>query len=206
LCLIACWTHLITERHSSMAAKSVAHTAGLATDLAKLKAKAWWGDMKEKLVARQSRRQGKQYAYDETLTMLLIVKSAKVHISTDSNDLSDPFVKILDAEGEKLGKTKTMKNTLEPNWNENFYIKVLPNDPIIFLLYDHDAIGKNDYLGCASIVAECQISIGVPPKLLPQDDVVVAVMKKKVNKDGTETDVHYADITFSLRISGNSTH
>ena len=65
---------------------------------------------------------------------------------------SDPFCEV--SHGRKvLLKTKIIKNTLNPTWNEDFMIKFDTNDrsPLIIRCYDWDRIGSNDFLGEAKI-------------------------------------------------------
>ena len=76
---------------------------------------------------------------------LRIIHARKIKIGDIKS--SDPYIKF------KIGNfdytTTTKKKTLFPNWNEKFKITVFPKDEITFELFDHDTIGKDDYLGIA---------------------------------------------------------
>lgn len=65
----------------------------------------------------------------------------------DSNGLADPYCTIA-YDGENM-KTKTKKETLTPDWKEEFVLAILPNSPDAFTIavIDYDRIGANEMMG-----------------------------------------------------------
>ncbi|KAF7531281.1 hypothetical protein G7054_g9026 [Neopestalotiopsis clavispora] len=75
--------------------------------------------------------------------------------AADSNGKSDPYAKF-EFNGQDVFKTKTVKKTLNPTWNEYFEIPVPSRTAAKFgvKVYDYDFADKPDYLGGASINLE----------------------------------------------------
>ncbi|EEB06393.1 synaptotagmin family C2 domain-containing protein [Schizosaccharomyces japonicus yFS275] len=66
----------------------------------------------------------------------------------DRSGKSDPFV-VFELQGEEVYKTKTIKKTLNPQFNESFTVEI-PNrhrNRLIAKCYDWDFGGKNDFMG-----------------------------------------------------------
>lgn len=72
--------------------------------------------------------------------------------AADSNGKSDPYAKF-DLNGVEVFKSKTVKKTLNPTWNEFFEIPVPSRIGAAFNLkvYDYDFADKPDFLGGAPI-------------------------------------------------------
>jgi len=71
-------------------------------------------------------------------------------IAADSNGKSDPFVvvELLEDPLQKKQKTRIHHKTLNPIWNESFNFRALsPFSHIIFKVWDHDYLKRNDPLG-----------------------------------------------------------
>ncbi|KAF5100263.1 hypothetical protein D0Z03_000846 [Geotrichum reessii] len=77
-----------------------------------------------------------------------IVKAENVP-AADRSGFSDPYINVI-FNGQKIFKTKIVKKTLNPVWNESFSTEVLSrtNDKLTLECYDWDmGPGSDDYLG-----------------------------------------------------------
>ena len=78
------------------------------------------------------------------------VKGASGLKAADRSGFSDPYCKVMLGESKEIEataqKTKTMKKTLEPTWDETFRfpgtLKALANEQLLLKVYDWDQIGK----------------------------------------------------------------
>ena len=78
------------------------------------------------------------------------VKGASGLKAADRSGFSDPYCKVMLGESKEIEstaqKTKTMKKTLEPTWDETFRfpgtLKALANEQLFLKVYDWDQIGK----------------------------------------------------------------
>lgn len=84
--------------------------------------------------------------------MELLVKAVEAEAipKLDVTDNSDPFLKIRISTSAQKWKTKTIHNTAEPVWNEEFRIPVTSSlgDILKISLYDDDHISKDDMISC----------------------------------------------------------
>uniref|UniRef100_A0A671QUP9 E3 ubiquitin-protein ligase n=1 Tax=Sinocyclocheilus anshuiensis TaxID=1608454 RepID=A0A671QUP9_9TELE len=80
--------------------------------------------------------------------------------------ISDPYVKLslyVTDENRELAlvQTKTIKKTLNPKWNEEFYFRVCPqNHRLLFEVFDENRLTRDDFLG----------QVDVPLTHLPTED------------------------------------
>ncbi|KAJ1327447.1 C2 domain-containing protein [Microdochium nivale] len=83
------------------------------------------------------------------------VLSASDLPAADRNGKSDPYAKF-EYNGEEVFKTKTIKKTLHPEWNEFFEVPIISRTAANFAVkvYDYDFADKPDFLGGASVNLE----------------------------------------------------
>ena len=78
----------------------------------------------------------------------VVVIEARDLVAADRGGTSDPFVAV-QVSGVKSTKTKVVKKTLHPEWNQTLELILPPGneEPLRCQVFDHDVIGANDFLG-----------------------------------------------------------
>ncbi|KAL1515824.1 hypothetical protein AB1Y20_002440 [Prymnesium parvum] len=127
-------------------------------------------------VSLDAMREGENYSFTESLAPqgdiifevkwrrinpgLLSRGTLQVHLShatnlksMDRNGFSDPYVKI--SLHGTMHKSRTIKKTLNPIWDERFEFKGvlrdLTEEPLLIQAYDHDFGSRDDQLGTATV-------------------------------------------------------
>ena len=89
----------------------------------------------------------------ETGTLRVHLRHATGLKSADRNGLSDPYAK-LSLAGQQH-RSKTLKKTLSPTWDESFEFKgvlrALLSEALQLHVFDHDLVSQDDVLGHASV-------------------------------------------------------
>ncbi|CAI5467156.1 unnamed protein product [Closterium sp. Yama58-4] len=79
----------------------------------------------------------------------VVLLSGRDLMACDMNGLSDPFAVLELQLGGQRRKSRVVKKTLQPEWNENFEFLVEDgkHDMLVVGLFDHDLLGKKDNMG-----------------------------------------------------------
>ena len=121
----------------------------------------------------------------KVMTLNIKIIEANDIPSMDLNGFSDPYIKLYmlgKKEKEKIGevKTKIIKKTLNPFWNEEYHfpIKSLRTDVLHMSLKDYDTIGRDD------AISNYNLSIDSLPLGIVMDEWLDFIPVKGVKKGG----------------------
>ena len=107
-------------------------------------------ERKRKAAAKKREAAEQKSLANEKWKCTVTITSATVHLSTDANGLSDPYVEVYigdDSSWKKLGTTKVQSETLSPVWNETFSGTVDGlHTEVKLKIFDKDKFGS-DYVG-----------------------------------------------------------
>ncbi|XP_065835429.1 phosphatidylinositol 4-phosphate 3-kinase C2 domain-containing subunit beta-like isoform X2 [Oscarella lobularis] len=94
-------------------------------------------------------------------SLVIMVVHCRNLCPRDSNGLADPYVKLYllpDANKSTKRKTKIVKKSLNPTYNESFQYAIAFNEirrrTLQCTVWDHDLFSGNDFMGCALIALE----------------------------------------------------
>merc|ERR1711974_553733 len=93
---------------------------------------------------------------ETTMSVKVIVVAGRELAPKDKSGKSDPFV-VVEIMGTKRGhkkkKTKTIKQNLNPVWEQEFVLPVkdVRKQALQFTCYDHDYFAKNEFMGSCVI-------------------------------------------------------
>lgn len=155
--------------------------------------------------------------YSENNQLICIIKQGKNLMPMDPNGSSDPYVKCklipdISGESKEKRKTRTIKASLNPEWQETLVFNLRPEDKdrrLLIEVWDWDRTSRNDFMGSLSfgiseIVKSAQegwfkllsqeegeyYHAPVPP---PGEDILQLKLKQKM--------VQYSDISSSTGLA-----
>jgi len=110
----------------------------------------------------------------------IVVVQAKCLIAADRNGFSDPYCIVQIDEGKVSEKTRTIKKSLEPVWNQEFRFKVKTVPVVHFIVMDWDLLVADDPLGkvdldIASIQSDQDHELWLDLKNVPSGQLNVKV-------------------------------
>ena len=112
------------------------------------------------------------------IAVVRVLRARKFQIA-DFTGASDPYVLLVYA--KQTAKTKVVRRTLNPIWNETLQLNVDDlSEPILLYVKDKDRIGADDPLGDARIALD-RLRAGEPAQLaLPLEHVGTGVIEVEV--------------------------
>ncbi|CAH8875233.1 unnamed protein product [Trichobilharzia szidati] len=131
-------------------------------------------------------------------TLHVDIQRAKNLVPLDSNGLSDPFIiiellpKHLFSETPKSSRTKIVKNTVDPVFDEHFEFSVTPEELqhpaacLAFTVMDHDLIMSNDFEGCVFIRPSVTVKTQAEKEASPENAKLVFSTTRSQNPSPSE--------------------
>jgi len=131
----------------------------------------------------------------------------------DTMGKSDPYVEVI-RQKNVVYKTAVKKFSLNPNWNEQFDVKLNTDsdDELLFKVYDHDVSSSDDFMGQAKLdVFKIELNESVEFKLELSDEteaklgyIVVRVVKEKVEQEKSIQVENFLQEVFARNSKGPS--
>ncbi|EGG16340.1 hypothetical protein DFA_09370 [Cavenderia fasciculata] len=111
------------------------------------------------LAAKKKKRPTKEIVYDNWMAYQITIMSAELYKATDSNGLSDPYVRVGKVVSDGLfskkwvTQTPSISKTLNPVWNytDEFSVNTGKSSALTVELWDKDAL-KDDFIGRATLI------------------------------------------------------
>ncbi len=137
---------------------------------------------------------------DNSSTLMLQITDGKNLPKADPFSLSDPYCVIF-WDGKQIGKTKTIKNTLDPVWRHCYFemdiesAEDFDNHELIIEVYDWDRIGSDDQLGLLKFSGKEMKALAEKSEetaALGLDDEALQVLENEWKRvEGTPKEKHY---------------
>ncbi|SZF00163.1 unnamed protein product [Blumeria hordei] len=102
------------------------------------------------VLAKSSLPRDKQIKPSKYVFTIKIVEAEDIK-ACDASGTSDPYLVLGDEFQKRLAKTRVIRKTLNPRWDESIDITVQGALNIIATIWDWDAFGDHDYLGRTSL-------------------------------------------------------
>ncbi|XP_018655050.1 subfamily C1A unassigned peptidase (C01 family) [Schistosoma mansoni] len=131
-------------------------------------------------------------------SLYLDIQRATNLVPLDSNGLSDPFIivellpKHIFSETPKSSRTRIVKNTVDPVFDEHFEFPVTPEELqhpsfcLAFIVMDHDLIMSDDFEGCVFIRPSLLMKSSNKQEINPENSKLVFSNSRLQNRSANE--------------------
>ncbi|CAH8675952.1 Cathepsin L2 [Schistosoma haematobium] len=136
-------------------------------------------------------------SYQRT-SLYVDIQRATNLVPLDSNGLSDPFIiiellpKHIFSETPKSSRTRIVKNTVDPVFDEHFEFPVTPEELqhpsfcLAFIVMDHDLIMSDDFEGCVFIRPSLLMKSSNKQEINPENSKLVFSNSRLQNRSANE--------------------
>jgi hypothetical protein len=109
-------------------------------------------DIKRKIEEDEIKNESEAILSDQVIGLLKIKIKGARHLPKSSSWFTsskpDPYIKLLDASGQEIVRTRTISETIEPEWNEVHYVSIHgPGENITFEIMDENLFVADRPLG-----------------------------------------------------------
>lgn len=109
----------------------------------------------------------------------------------DPNGLSDPYVVLVDERQKRLHKTRVVRKSLNPRWDESRDITVTAPITIIATVWDDDMFGDHDFVGRTSFKLDpVHFSDYIPREIWLDLDTQGRILVK-ISMEGERDDIEF---------------